>query len=262
MGRVFIWMSFESILVNAALHTAPFAHEVLGLTPNQIVYVNVIVRAFSIYMLYRNPRRWAVTCAILFFSLFLDDLDGCIARQYKLTSEFGSWLDHTTDNIWGFVSSSVVVFRVWRTIYVTPVDVFPGRPSPRVSRGYIEEVGTCVVPAGASAETIGNRSSPREVTDEERASMMAPVRSTKRRSLDFLHLFYARWCGFIGYVTIAGSFSVFGNIAAANIKAEWDDFTVLEKLGQFAQEFIAFGLWLLAYGNHAIPQSTMQRHAR
>lgn len=72
-----------------------------GVTPNMITTVGNIVRAFSIYFLFKGHH-------LLFFILYLigyyfDCLDGHFARKYNMCSDFGDLYDHVSDVIFGLI---------------------------------------------------------------------------------------------------------------------------------------------------------------
>jgi hypothetical protein len=80
-------------------------------TPNKITYFNVVVRAICMHYLV-NEHSYAIVAAIFFFSQVLDCADGQCARRYKLGSEFGAWLDHTTDTIFLAVFSIAALYLI------------------------------------------------------------------------------------------------------------------------------------------------------
>ena len=80
-------------------------------TPNKVTYFNFIVpRCASIAIAvahgYRmvGPLGMGLAVPLLFLAgQILDAADGQMARRHKLGSEFGQWLDHFTDTLFGGV---------------------------------------------------------------------------------------------------------------------------------------------------------------
>ncbi len=72
-----------------------------NMNPNVITMLNIIPSALSLYFLYTND----IIPFIIFteIRLFLDCLDGFVARKYNKTSKFGAILDQSIDLIYIFV---------------------------------------------------------------------------------------------------------------------------------------------------------------
>jgi phosphatidylglycerophosphate synthase len=107
-------------------------------TPNKITVLNCVLRAYIIYLLLGGSYvlvtvllpvtqvRAANTCMLcplcsplsVVVSLpphslqILDCADGQCARRYSLGSEFGAWLDHFTDEMFGWVFAFSVFYLI------------------------------------------------------------------------------------------------------------------------------------------------------
>jgi phosphatidylglycerophosphate synthase len=83
-------------------------------TPNKVTFLNcAVVRAMSVYLLLFGgiPGYWA-QIILLPIHQILDCADGQMARRYGLGSEFGAWLDHFTDNVYGLFFSLSMVYKI------------------------------------------------------------------------------------------------------------------------------------------------------
>ena len=100
-GNVEYWLADE---------LAPRCHS-LGIGPNAVTIINsLFVRLPSIYLLWHG---WFFPFIIaLLTNQVLDCLDGQIARRYKCGSEFGAWLDHTTDTVYGVSVALLTLYVV------------------------------------------------------------------------------------------------------------------------------------------------------
>ncbi len=87
-------------------------HEKLFLTPNQISIVAFFLSLFSALFIIRE--NLVISFIFLFFSLFLDALDGTVARKYKLESPMGKKLEIIFDR-----SAELILFlSLWLVGYV------------------------------------------------------------------------------------------------------------------------------------------------
>lgn len=73
-----------------------FRHKI---SPNKITVFGYVFRLLSLIFLFENI--W-LTSLFLFISLYLDNLDGYLARQNNQTTATGSLLDHVGDFSWGW----------------------------------------------------------------------------------------------------------------------------------------------------------------
>ena len=88
---------------------APRVHA-LGISPNAVTVINCLfVRLPSLYLLIHG--YFLPFIIALLANQVLDCLDGQIARRYKCGTEFGAWLDHTTDSVY-FVSVALLTLYV------------------------------------------------------------------------------------------------------------------------------------------------------
>ena len=68
-------------------------------TPNTITSVNVIVRIIIICIIRKSKKYTCIIGILLFISLVLDYMDGCIARVTNSATAFGDLYDHISDCI-------------------------------------------------------------------------------------------------------------------------------------------------------------------
>jgi len=66
-----------------------------GITPNRITALSLVVAFFSAYCFYLGELLWGL--AVMLLAVFMDMLDGAVARAANMTSRFGATFDHTLD---------------------------------------------------------------------------------------------------------------------------------------------------------------------
>lgn len=66
-----------------------------GITPNRITALSLLVAFFSAYFFYLGELL--VGLAIMLLAVFMDMLDGAVARAANMASKFGATFDHTLD---------------------------------------------------------------------------------------------------------------------------------------------------------------------
>mgnify|MGYP001355000186 CR=1 FL=1 len=82
----------------------------LGMTPNMVTFLSLVVALFGAYLLYKNYYlAWAFCWMI---SYLLDVADGQMARRYNMVSEGGDYFDHISDNIKMIVLLIVLFFKM------------------------------------------------------------------------------------------------------------------------------------------------------
>ncbi|MCD6188945.1 MAG: CDP-alcohol phosphatidyltransferase family protein [Thermococcus sp.] len=69
----------------------------LGITPNQLTFLGLLISLLGAYFLAQGSQR--IAALILLFGSLLDALDGALARLTEKTSRFGAFLDSTFDRI-------------------------------------------------------------------------------------------------------------------------------------------------------------------
>ena len=80
-------------------------------TPNKITGLNCVVRAL-LCVAFLAGHRYGLVTALLLVTQWLDCADGQCARRFRLGSEFGAWLDHTTDSIFGLCFALSALYLV------------------------------------------------------------------------------------------------------------------------------------------------------
>jgi phosphatidylglycerophosphate synthase len=72
----------------------------LGVTPNQITWVNIVVGLAACGAALQGTRAaLAIAGALMFVQVVLDSCDGEVARLRHLSSRFGMWLDNASDDV-------------------------------------------------------------------------------------------------------------------------------------------------------------------
>ena len=97
------------IIENILIKITPYVYK-LKMTPNNITILGLGLGLLSSYSLYRNY----IGLFILLWcsSYIMDCLDGFYARRYKMTSQYGDYLDHISD-----VFKTVCLFYVLHNKY-------------------------------------------------------------------------------------------------------------------------------------------------
>lgn len=78
----------------------------LGLTPNQLTFIGLVISLLGAYFFAQGFQRNAAL--ILLFGSLIDALDGTLARLTGKTSRFGAFLDSTFDRL----SDAAVLFGI------------------------------------------------------------------------------------------------------------------------------------------------------
>jgi phosphatidylglycerophosphate synthase len=93
-------LPFEESLYNTINPViGPFLHEKVGLTPNGITTITLILGIIILYLIYNN--NYILATVLLIIRQVLDATDGYVARRYNLQSEFGNSYDEYSDAISG-----------------------------------------------------------------------------------------------------------------------------------------------------------------
>jgi phosphatidylglycerophosphate synthase len=91
-------------------------------TPNKVTLLNcVTLRLASFLVIFFSGDvsgvvgNWLYWCLPILLPLqqMIDCADGQMARRYGLGSEFGAWLDHVTDNAFGVIMGSQLVYKTF-----------------------------------------------------------------------------------------------------------------------------------------------------
>ena len=73
----------------------------LNITPNNVTIFNIFLRMYIFYLFFSGVKKYYLL-GLLLLSNFFDALDGTLARKYNQVTEFGAFIDHTSDKIfWG-----------------------------------------------------------------------------------------------------------------------------------------------------------------
>lgn len=94
----------------------------LGITPNQITWVNILVGLAACAIAPRGTYAgFAIAGGLMFVQVVLDSCDGEVARLRFLSSKFGMWLDNVSDDVIDnlfLVALAVGIGGVWTWIGV------------------------------------------------------------------------------------------------------------------------------------------------
>lgn len=84
------------------------------ITPNQITYIGLLLFAIAGYLFYLQDYFYLIIGGIcVFLGITLDYVDGTLARIKSISTDFGTWLDHT----FGGFSYIFIFFGVALGIY-------------------------------------------------------------------------------------------------------------------------------------------------
>lgn len=88
---------------------APFLHEKLGLTPNNITTIGLILGFIITYLLWID--QYIPACILILFRQVLDSSDGYIARKYNLSTPNGKLYDSISDRISLYLIILVLILK-------------------------------------------------------------------------------------------------------------------------------------------------------
>lgn len=80
----------------------------LRITPNTITVIGLFFGLMSSY--YFNISRYNISASLWFLSYYMDCIDGYYARTYNMETEFGDFLDHTSD----LFKSIIMVYLMYK----------------------------------------------------------------------------------------------------------------------------------------------------
>jgi len=166
----------------------------LGITPNQITIVNILVGLVAVAL---APLGTAVgfqlAGALMFVQVVLDSCDGEVARLRFLSSKFGMWLDNVSDDvidiaftvtlglglggIWAWLGIVAAALRSLCALMIHVDVARAGRPGDIMSFTWFFDTG---------GEELAERF---ETSETSRPSVMGLVRAAGRR--DFYVLVWA-----------------------------------------------------------------------
>lgn len=171
-----------------------------NITPNQWTVISFLFAVFSAIFIFLsgkpNCSHWLILAGIfLFFSSFLDAIDGIIARQRNLASKKGDFLDHVFDR---FADTILILGVVWA--------------------GYISwEIGLITLSAVLLVSYLGVQAQALGIQREYRGLMGRAYRLVILNLFIFLNAFWTEKIGLaqfqfslLGWVMII--FAVFGII--------------------------------------------------
>lgn len=101
-------------IVAASQPVIAFLRETLHLTPNLVTGLSFLFTLVALVFLWRGNLVGFVLGSLV--SYYFDDLDGAMARRYKLTSSVGELLDHLSDLAYfvGVIGILVVRYQALR----------------------------------------------------------------------------------------------------------------------------------------------------
>lgn len=108
-------------VIESSSGVVKWLHESLGMTPNAVTILSMALAILGMVFLWRGGVAGFVGFLIAFaLSYWMDDLDGVMARRYKLTSDIGEILDHVSDAL-GFVGVVFVLAVRYKAFARTPL---------------------------------------------------------------------------------------------------------------------------------------------
>ena len=166
----------------------------LGITPNQITIVNILVGIAACALVPRGTYTgFALAGGLMFIQVVLDSCDGEVARLRFLSSKFGMWLDNVSDDVidnaflamlavgvggtWTWIGIGAAVLRSWCALMIHLDVARAGRPGDIMSFTWFFDTG---------GEDLGDR------FETGKPSVMSLVRSAGRR--DFYILVWTATC--------------------------------------------------------------------
>ena len=94
----------------------------LGLTPNVVTSLNLVVSAFAVWLYAVNPgSRWDRVCVGLLLQLAYaaDTADGAVARITRTSTRFGGWYDVVVDRLCNAVVIGGLAVVRWPLVQAT-----------------------------------------------------------------------------------------------------------------------------------------------
>jgi len=85
----------DLLVVAASSWLIRFMREGLGLTPNHVTALSIVASAVSLTYLWQGRLRPFVVAGVIAY--WFDDLDGAMARRYRMGTKLGEYLDHLSD---------------------------------------------------------------------------------------------------------------------------------------------------------------------
>ena len=101
----------------------------LGFTPNLVTTLTLILRITALYNLYYK-KNYTLIIILYTISIITDNIDGQLARNYNMTSKFGSYYDLIVDilSVFSFVIIYYVIYYKENikslVIYLTILSIF------------------------------------------------------------------------------------------------------------------------------------------
>ena len=92
-------------VINNHIDTQLNLYKKLGLTPNLITTISLILGLSSSYLVYKDS--YIAGAVLWFLSYYFDCADGKMARKFKMTSKFGDLYDHSSD-----VLKHIIIFYI------------------------------------------------------------------------------------------------------------------------------------------------------
>ena len=81
----------------------------LGMTPNMITTLSILFGLITAYQIIHNNFGYATIAIIL--SYYLDSVDGKLARQYNMVTQFGDLYDHLGD----YCKIVIIMYALFKT---------------------------------------------------------------------------------------------------------------------------------------------------
>lgn len=105
-------------IVAASQPVIAFMRETLRLTPNLVTGLSFLFTLVALFYLWRGNLAGFVLGSLA--SYYFDDLDGAMARRYRLSSDVGELLDHLSDLAY-FLGVIVILVVRYQALRFRPV---------------------------------------------------------------------------------------------------------------------------------------------
>lgn len=121
----YITKEFSSLCVvdNSIYKLVGFLDDIcfkLKITPNMVTSISIPFIIGGLYLLHKNSY-WSIPCIIIY--IISDYLDGYLARNHDMVTEFGDWYDHSRDAMFFVLFIYVVGNKIYNNKKYTKINL-------------------------------------------------------------------------------------------------------------------------------------------
>ena len=114
------WHVYQPLVTSVA----PVVHSA-GITPNAVTLLRVPL-VVAVFLLLKNPNekkiwKYLVASLIVLLCGMMDDLDGYLARRYKMHSDLGKWLDIGVDFFTFAAIMTIICLHLGYKVFIAAV---------------------------------------------------------------------------------------------------------------------------------------------